>query len=158
MRAPCDEIVYVLEEGRVAIMKAQPLPVDDPFVTFSEWDGEADRKAYAELSGRHYPGSISYTDRSTRQRRPALVISAGRLGEHGRLIWVAMITSAEKRGWPGDLSLGSGYRQAGLPARSVIQECKVATIEVNDAEPLGHIAPDLMAEVLLALRRSIGLA
>ena len=44
-----DEIVYVLEEGRVAIMKARPLPADDPFVTFGEWDGEADRKAYAEL-------------------------------------------------------------------------------------------------------------
>ena len=35
-----------------------------------------------------------YTDRSTRQRRPALVISAGGLGEDRRLIWVAMITSA----------------------------------------------------------------
>ena len=44
-----DEIVYILEEDRVAIMKARPLPVDDPFVTFGEWDGEADRKAYADL-------------------------------------------------------------------------------------------------------------
>ena len=44
-----DEIVYVLEADRVTIMKARPLPVDDPFVTFGEWDGEADRKAYAEL-------------------------------------------------------------------------------------------------------------
>ena len=40
-----DAIVYVLEEGRVAIMKARPLPVDDPFVNFEEWDGEADRRA-----------------------------------------------------------------------------------------------------------------
>ncbi len=44
-----DEIAYVIEEGRVAIMKARPLPVDAPFVTFAEWDGEVDRKAYAEL-------------------------------------------------------------------------------------------------------------
>ena len=44
-----DEILHVVEEGRVAIMKRRPVPVEDPFVSFSEWDREADRKAYAEL-------------------------------------------------------------------------------------------------------------
>ena len=42
-----DEIGYVIEEGRVIMIKARPSPVDDPFVTFGEWDGEADRKAHA---------------------------------------------------------------------------------------------------------------
>ena len=38
-----------------------------------------------------------YTDRSARQRRPALVVSAPSIeGEHG-LLWVLMITSAENR-------------------------------------------------------------
>ena len=86
------------------------------------------------------------------------MISAGGLGENGRLIWVAMITSAENRPWPGDLPLGQGCRQAGLPAPSVIRACKLATIEANDAEPLGRISLGLMVEVLSAVRRSMGLA
>ena len=42
-----DEIVYAVENGRVIIAKALPGPGDDPFATFAEWDGEADRTAYA---------------------------------------------------------------------------------------------------------------
>lgn len=44
-----DEIAYVIESGRVIIAKAAAEPTDDPFRTFSEWDSEADRKAYAGL-------------------------------------------------------------------------------------------------------------
>jgi mRNA interferase MazF len=57
-----------------------------------------------------------YTDRSTRQHRSALVVSAGGIGESEGLLWVAMIASAENRAWPGDLSLGKRYGEAGLPA------------------------------------------
>lgn len=39
-----------------------------------------------------------YTDKATRQHRPALVVSHGDLGEGQPLLWVAMITSAENRG------------------------------------------------------------
>ena len=99
-----------------------------------------------------------YTARATRQRRPALVISAGGRGEDGRLLWVAMITSAENRPWPGDLPLGPAYRQAGLPAPSIVRACKVATIEAAHAEPLGRLAPELMDEVVSLLRQSLGLA
>ena len=94
-----------------------------------------------------------YTDRSTRQRRPALVISAGRLGEDEGLLWVMMITSAENRRWPGDLALGPSQADASLSAPSVIRPCKLATIEARHAEPLGRIRPELMEEVLAALRR-----
>ena len=44
-----DDIVYVIEEGRVILTKARPGPIDDPFTTFGEWAGDADRKAYAGL-------------------------------------------------------------------------------------------------------------
>jgi antitoxin PrlF len=46
-----DEIAYRIEaDGRVVLTRAQPgAPADDPFATFSEWDSEADRKAYADL-------------------------------------------------------------------------------------------------------------
>ena len=44
-----DELAYVIEDGRVILMKASREPLDDPFGTFAEWDGAADRKAYGEL-------------------------------------------------------------------------------------------------------------
>lgn len=44
-----DELAYIIEDGRVILTKAQPQPGDDPFATFEEWDGEADRRAYAKL-------------------------------------------------------------------------------------------------------------
>lgn len=44
-----DELAYVIEAGRVILTKAATEAVDDPFATFGEWDGDADRKAYADL-------------------------------------------------------------------------------------------------------------
>ena len=99
-----------------------------------------------------------YTDRSTRQHRPALVLSAGGIGENAGLLWVAMITSAENRPWPDDLSLGESYSQAGLPAPSVIRPCKIATIEARHAEALGRIKPALMAKVHAVVRRYLDYA
>ncbi len=46
---PGDELAYAIEDGRVILTKARPGPVDDPFVTFNEWDSDADRRAYADL-------------------------------------------------------------------------------------------------------------
>lgn len=77
-----------------------------------------------------------YTDRPVRQRRPALVVAAGRLADMYGKLWVAMITSAENRGWDGDVAV-SDIAAAGLPAESVIRTAKLATIDLRDAEPLG---------------------
>lgn len=44
-----DEIEYEIEGERVVLTKAGADVSDDPFVTFSEWEGEADREAYADL-------------------------------------------------------------------------------------------------------------
>lgn len=46
-----DLIAYRIEEGQVVLSRAREAdpPVDDPFATFSEWDSEADRAAYAKL-------------------------------------------------------------------------------------------------------------
>lgn len=81
-----------------------------------------------------------HTDRPIRQRRPALVIAAGRLqSEHG-LLWLAMITSAANRGWPDDVPV-SDFAVAGLPIPSIVRPVKIATIEARDAEALGILAP-----------------
>ncbi len=96
-----------------------------------------------------------YSDRSTRQRRPALVVSKGGLGEDERLLWVAMITSAENRPWPDDVPLGKTYTKAGLPAPSVIRPCKLATIEIGHAEKIGRVDAPLMEKVADFLLRSL---
>lgn len=44
-----DEIAYQIEGTRVILTRAMPVQMDDPFAVFEEWDGEADRLAYANL-------------------------------------------------------------------------------------------------------------
>jgi len=96
-----------------------------------------------------------YTDRSTRQRRPALVVSRGGVGEDGRLLWVVMITSAENRSWTDDVPFGETHAEAGLPAPSLIRPCKLATIERGHAEKIGRVNEALLERVVAFLHRSI---
>ncbi|MGC4028166.1 MAG: type II toxin-antitoxin system PrlF family antitoxin [Steroidobacteraceae bacterium] len=45
-----DELAYRIEGNRVVLTRAARAGVaDDPFLTFEEWDSEADREAYGEL-------------------------------------------------------------------------------------------------------------
>lgn len=44
-----DEIAYAIEGDRVIMTRAEAEAGDDPFSTFSEWNTEADRRAYADL-------------------------------------------------------------------------------------------------------------
>lgn len=45
-----DELAYQIDGDRVILTRAnQPAAAEDPFLTFGEWDTEADRKAYGEL-------------------------------------------------------------------------------------------------------------
>jgi len=97
-----------------------------------------------------------YTDHATRQSRPALVVSTGGIETNHKLLWVLMITSAENRGWPGDLTVDN-LAQAGLPAPSVIRTAKIATIEVSDATKLGKIPAALLKQVINKLGRELGL-
>jgi antitoxin PrlF len=46
---PGDTLRYRLTDDGVLLDKAPAKEIDDPFATFSEWAGEADEKAYAEL-------------------------------------------------------------------------------------------------------------
>ncbi len=96
-----------------------------------------------------------YTDRATRQHRPALVVSRGGLGEESRLLWVAMITSADNRSWADDVSFGETYAEAGFPAPSLIRPCKLATIESVQAEKIGRVDEALLERVVDYLHRSI---
>ncbi len=44
-----DELVYEIEDGVVTLRKADAHGADDPFGTFTEWESDADRKAYGKL-------------------------------------------------------------------------------------------------------------
>jgi mRNA-degrading endonuclease toxin of MazEF toxin-antitoxin module len=98
-----------------------------------------------------------YTDRSTRQSRPALVVSASGIEEAHGLLWVVMITSAANRGWPGDVPV-TNPAAAGLPAPSVIRTAKIATIEASDAARLGKVSPALFRQVAMRLEQTLGFA
>ena len=97
-----------------------------------------------------------YTDRPTRQSRPALVVSVGGIEDAHGLLWVVMITSAENRGWPGDVPIPN-LAAAGLPVPSVIRAAKIATIEVSDATRLGRIPSALFKKVAVRLAQELGL-
>ena len=96
-----------------------------------------------------------YTDRSTRQSRPALVVSTGSLEDDHRFVWVVMITSAENRGWPGDVPV-TDLPLAGLPAPSLIRTAKIATIDAADATKLGKISAASLRKVLATIGRELG--
>ena len=46
---PGDDLAYTIEGDVVTLSRAAFGVAEDPFATFSEWDSEADRKAYADL-------------------------------------------------------------------------------------------------------------
>jgi len=97
-----------------------------------------------------------YTDRSTRQSRPALVVSTGGIEDSHGLLWVVMITSAANRGWPGDVPV-SNLATTGLPVPSLIRTAKMATIEAIDATKLGRVSPSVTRQVVERLARELGL-
>ena len=96
-----------------------------------------------------------YTDRNTRQHRPALVVSDGPVGEGDAFVWVAMITSAENRPWPGDHAI-EAFAEAGLPIPSVVRPTKITTVEARDAEPVGQLDDALVAKVLATIANLLG--
>jgi len=97
-----------------------------------------------------------YTDRPTRQSRPALVVSGTSIEEAHGLLWVVMITSAENRGWPGDVTVGNLAR-AGLPVASVIRTAKIATIEARDAIRLGRVTSVVLDRVTDLIAGTLGM-
>ncbi|MGH8174322.1 MAG: type II toxin-antitoxin system PemK/MazF family toxin [Rhodanobacteraceae bacterium] len=95
-----------------------------------------------------------YTDRATRQRRPALVVCAPELPATHGVLWVLMITSLENRGWRGDIGIPD-LEKAGLPAASVIRTAKIATIDARDAEPLGKVSTRVRNDVTRQLAATL---
>ena len=100
---------------------------------------------------------VPYTNRPTPQFRPALVVSDGSGNEPLSLLWVVMITSAENRGWAGDVAVGD-LPGTGLPVPSFIRTAKIATIEARDPIPFGQVAPDVRAGFLARIAERLGMS
>jgi mRNA interferase MazF len=90
-----------------------------------------------------------------------LVIACETQNTASGLLWVLMITSAENRGWTGDVEI-SNLSATGLPVPSIVRTAKVATIDAADAEKLGNlpkadcskVATNLMTQLSDALKAS----
>ncbi len=67
-----------------------------------------------------------------------------------------MITSAENRGWPGDLPV-KDLVGAGLPVASVVRTAKIATIEATDAVKLGKLPAAILRQVGKHLECELGI-
>lgn len=98
-----------------------------------------------------------YTDRDTRQRRPALIVSNGVVGEAGALLWVVMITSAENHPWQSDVAIPD-YLAAGLPAPSVIRPVKIATVKARHVETIGRVDEATKLAVIADIAATLGSA
>ena len=96
-----------------------------------------------------------YTDRATRQSRPALVVSTARLEDLHGLLWVVMIPSAANRGWPDDVAVAK-LTMAGLPVPSLIRCAKIATIEASHGSKLGKISAAQFRRVTGTIARELG--
>ena len=79
-----------------------------------------------------------HVERNIRRYRPALVITREPVGPDGLLIWAAMITSAERKHWPGDILIDD-HAAAGLPIASMVRTAKLATLESATAEKIGKL-------------------
>jgi mRNA interferase MazF len=95
-----------------------------------------------------------YAERPIRQRRPALVIAMSDVPAQPGMLWALMITSADNRGWPGDVVV-SDLLAAGLPAPSLVRTEKVATINITDAERLGRLTKADRRAVKARLRQHL---
>jgi mRNA interferase MazF len=98
-----------------------------------------------------------FTDRSTRKRRPALVLSDARAFNRqvGQSV-LAMITSAKNSDWPLDVEIGD-LDSAGLPSASVVR-MKLFTLDDQlMIRKAGTLAENDRKSVAATLRRLLGL-
>ena len=98
-----------------------------------------------------------YTDRATRQSRPAVVVSTAEFQVLHDLLWVVMVTSARNRGWPDDVPV-TDLKLAGLPVPSIIRSAKIATIDASAASALGRLSAAQLREVTDRITHRLGTA
>ena len=85
-----------------------------------------------------------YANETTLRRRPALVLATPPVHERFAVLWLAMITSARHRSWPGDVTI-TDLAKAGLAHSCVVRTAKIATLDARLAVRIGVLGlPDRM--------------
>jgi mRNA interferase MazF len=97
-----------------------------------------------------------HVESNAHRHRPALVVTREPVGPDGLLIWVAMITNAKRKAWPGDVKVRD-HKSAGLPIPSMIRTAKLATLETAGADKIGRLPDADLREVQLKIREHLGL-
>jgi mRNA interferase MazF len=87
--------------------------------------------------------------------RPAIVLSRMPLGPGGLLIWTAMVTSAAREEWPGDVVIPNAVA-LGLRIPSKVRTAKVYTVEVKSVLPIGRLDPATWAKVRATIVKHLG--
>ncbi|HTQ14060.1 MAG TPA: type II toxin-antitoxin system PemK/MazF family toxin [Rhizomicrobium sp.] len=82
-----------------------------------------------------------YADRLAEKRRPAVVVSTAAMSERHKLVWLAMVTSADNPRWDCDVDIAD-LKTAGLPAPSRVRPVKLATADVARVlRRIGRLGP-----------------
>ena len=98
-----------------------------------------------------------HVDSDVRRYRPAVVVSDGCIGPDGLLIWAAMITSARRPSWPGDVMIDD-HAASRLPIPSKVRTSKIATLEAGSTERIGRLIRDALAAVQQETFKNVGLS
>jgi mRNA interferase MazF len=96
-----------------------------------------------------------YVDRNVTHHRPAVVVASD-LGLTGMLTWVLMVTSAENRRWPGDVTIAD-HLASGLPIPSIVRTSKLVTVLTRRAEKRGRLGTAELAAVEAELAANLRL-
>jgi mRNA interferase MazF len=97
-----------------------------------------------------------YSNPLAEKRRQAIVASAGQLTTKFRLVWLAMVTSADNRRWDCDIDV-SDLRAAGLPAPSLVRSAKIATVDADRVlQRVGRLAAKDARAVQAQLKLFLG--
>ena len=85
------------------------------------------------------------------------MVSRGGIAPDRNLLWVIMVTSAENRRWPEDVSLEEDHAGIGLPVPSLARTAKIATISAADAEWRGDVGPDRLRRIQQEMRGNLAM-
>ncbi len=96
-----------------------------------------------------------FADEATTRRRPALVIATPAATDTYSVLWVLMITSARRGGWPLDVPI-SDLRLGGLSHACIVRTSKVTTLDARLAVRIGILAAADRAMVAACLGELLG--
>ena len=88
--------------------------------------------------------------------RPAIVLTRRPVGPAGLLIWTAMVTSAAREDWPGDVAIPEA-EALGLRIPTKVRTAKIYTVEAGAVSSIGRLDAPTWTLVHETIRRHLDL-